>query len=110
MTLPSRQPLRCLQGVFMQRRSFFTLSAADGGQRVAIIDAADEITLSGSDLETSSKANFTAQIIEAGKVLVPGKLLVEITRSLPNKPITITLDGTRVLVTSGSAKFTLPTL
>jgi DNA polymerase-3 subunit beta len=35
---------------------------------------------------------------------------VEITRSLPNKPITITLDGTRVLVTSGSAKFTLPTL
>jgi len=29
---------------------------------------------------------------------------------LPNKPITITLDGSRVLVTSGAAKFTLPTL
>jgi DNA polymerase-3 subunit beta len=43
-------------------------------------------------------------------VLVPGKLLAEISRSLPNKPITITLDGSRVLVTSGSAKFTLPTL
>ena len=76
-----------------------------------VIDATgSNVELSGSDLETSSKANFPAQIVEAGKVLVPGKLLVEITRSLPNKPITITLDGTRVLVTSGSAKFTLPTL
>jgi len=76
-----------------------------------VIDATgSNVELSGSDLETSSKANFAAQTIEAGKVLVPGKLLVEITRSLPNKPITITLDGTRVLVTSGSAKFTLPTL
>lgn len=76
-----------------------------------VIDATgSNVELSGSDLETSSKANFTAQVIKAGKVLVPGKLLVEITRSLPNKPITITLVGTRVLVTSGSAKFTLPTL
>lgn len=69
-----------------------------------------EIYLSGSDLETSSKANFTADISEGGKVLVPGKLLAEISRSLPNKPVTIQLDGSRLLVTSGTAKFTLPTL
>ena len=76
-----------------------------------VIDATgDEVFLSGSDLETSSKAHFTADIVTKGKVLVPGKLLAEICRSLPNKPITIALDGTRVLVTSGSAKFTLPTL
>ena len=75
------------------------------------IDATtDEVLLSGSDLETSSKATFKADILEKGAVLVPGKLLAEISRSLPNKPITITLDGSRVLVTSGSAKFTLPTL
>ena len=75
------------------------------------IDATgDQVILSGSDLETSSKAHFTADIFEKGAVLVPGKLLAEISRSLPNKPITITLDGSRVLVTSGSAKFTLPTL
>ena len=75
------------------------------------IDATgDNVTLSGSDLETSSKANFTADIFEKGEVLVPGKLLAEIVRALPNKAITITLDGSRVLVTSGSAKFTLPTL
>ena len=76
-----------------------------------VIDATgDEVILSGSDLETSSKSSFKADIAQPGKVLVPGKLLAEISRSLPNKPITITLDGSRVLVTSGSAKFTLPTL
>lgn len=68
------------------------------------------ITLSGSDLETASRATTTADISNEGKVLVSGKLLVEISRALPNKPVSITLDGTRVLVTSGSSKFTLPIL
>ena len=76
-----------------------------------VIDATgNEVFLSASDLETASKAHFTAEVKEPGKVLVPGKLLAEISRSLPNKPITFVLDGTRVAVTSGSAKFTLPTL
>ncbi len=76
-----------------------------------VIDASgDQVHLSGSDLETASKALFKAEIKEKGKVLVPGRLLAEISRSLPNKPITIALEGSRVLVTSGSTKFTLPTL
>jgi len=76
-----------------------------------VIDASgDDVLLSASDLETASKSHFTAEIKEKGKVLVPGRLLAEICRSLPNKPITFALDGSRVLVTSGSAKFTLPTL
>ena len=75
-----------------------------------VIDVADEITLSGSDLETSAKAKFNAEISQKGKVLVPGKLLAEISRSLPAKPVTFNLEGSRVLVTAGSAKFTLPTL
>ena len=75
-----------------------------------VIDVADEITLSGSDLETSAKAKFKADISQKGKVLVPGKLLAEISRSLPAKPVTFNLEGSRVLVIAGSAKFTLPTL
>jgi len=75
-----------------------------------VIDVADEITLSGSDLETSAKAKLKAEITQKGKVLVPGRLLAEISRSLPAKPITFNLEGSRVLVTAGSAKFTLPTL
>ena len=76
-----------------------------------VIDASKgSITLSASDLETASRANTTADVSEEGKVLVSGKLLVEISRALPNKPVSITLDGTRVLVNSGSSKFTLPVL
>lgn len=77
---------------------------------IVINASGDEVLLSASDLETASKSHFTAEIKEKGKVLVPGRLLAEICRSLPNKPITFALDGSRVLVTSGSAKFTLPTL
>jgi len=75
-----------------------------------VIDASEEITLSGSDLETSAKAKFKAEVSQKGKVLVPGRLLAEISRSLPTKPISFILEGTRVLVSAGSAKFTLPTL
>ena len=75
-----------------------------------VIDVGDEITLSGSDLESSTKAVFKAQAEQKGKVLVPGKLLAEISRSLPAKAVTLKLEGTKVLVSAGSAKFTLPTL
>ena len=76
-----------------------------------VIDAdANKVVLSGSDLETASRATTEADVATPGKVLVPGKLLADISRSLPNKPVTIQLDGTRVLVNAGSAKFTLPIL
>jgi DNA polymerase-3 subunit beta len=76
-----------------------------------VIDAeGSKVALSGSDLETASRATTDAEIATPGKVLVPGKLLADISRSLPNKPVTIQLDGTRVLVNAGSAKFTLPVL
>ena len=76
-----------------------------------VIDAdGNKVVLSGSDLETASRATTDADVATPGKVLVPGKLLADISRSLPNKPVTIQLDGTRVLVNAGSAKFTLPIL
>ena len=75
-----------------------------------VINASEEVTLSGSDLETSAKAKFKAEVSQKGKVLVPGRLLAEISRSLPAKPISFVLEGSRVLVSAGSAKFTLPTL
>ena len=76
-----------------------------------VIEADNQkIVLSGSDLETASRATADAEVATPGKVLVPGKILADISRSLPNKPVTIQLDGTRVLVNAGSAKFTLPVL
>jgi DNA polymerase-3 subunit beta len=75
-----------------------------------VIDANTDVNLSASDLETSAQSSFKAEIKEKGRVLVPGRLLSEIARLLPNKPTTFTLEGNRVQVTSGSAKFALPTL
>jgi DNA polymerase-3 subunit beta len=75
-----------------------------------VIDAQKDVTLSASDLETSAKSSFNAEIKEPGRVLVPGRLLTEISKALPNKTVTFQLEGSRVLVTAGSAKFTLPTL
>ena len=75
-----------------------------------VINVSNEVTLSASDLETAAKSSFNADIKEKGKVLVPGRLLAEIARSLPNKPVSFILDNNRVLLTAGTAKFTLPTL
>ena len=49
-------------------------------------------------------------VAEAGAVLVPGRLLADITRSLPGQPVELATDGTRVQLACGSARFTLPTL
>jgi len=68
------------------------------------------VHLAGYDLETSAKAKIDADVKEEGRVLVSGRLLSDIAKSLPNKPVTISLDGNRVSVVSGSAKFALPTL
>jgi DNA polymerase-3 subunit beta len=47
---------------------------------------------------------------EEGTILVSGRLLAEITRSLPARPVQITADGTRATLTCGSATFTLLTM
>ena len=75
-----------------------------------VINVDDEIKFTSSNLETTTEAVINADILEKGRVLVPGRLLADIARSLPDKPITFALDGTKVLVNAGSAKFQLPTL
>jgi DNA polymerase-3 subunit beta len=68
------------------------------------------LELSGFDYEVSAQAQLEATVSEAGSILVPGRLLAEITRSLPPQPIDLATDGSRVVLSCGSARFTLPTL
>lgn len=72
--------------------------------------AADQLTLSGFDYETSTRATLPADVSNDGRALVSGRLLAEIVKSLPAKPVDVTLDGTRVHVVCGNAKFSLQTL
>lgn len=73
-----------------------------------LLDAStDGLTLSAFDYEVSAKVTVDAQVDEPGQVLVLGRLLAEISRSLPNKPVSITADEHKVELTCGSSRFSL---
>ncbi|HEV3379599.1 MAG TPA: DNA polymerase III subunit beta [Trebonia sp.] len=74
------------------------------------LDAADELTLSTFDYEVSAQGSIAVTADEAGTVLVPGRMLAEIVRSLPARPVDLSTDGTRMTVKCGSATFTLTML
>src|ERR1700687_72434 len=89
-SLPSRPVLPVLSGLLLQ-------AAADG------------LTLSCFDYEVSARISIDADVTEPGTVLVPGRLLAEITRSLPGHPIEVD-DKDDVTLTCGPASFNLVTL
>ena len=70
----------------------------------------DEVTLSSFDSTTSAQVTMAAEVTDEGTVLVSGRLLNEIARSLPNKPVEMVADHTQVELTCGSARFSLQTL
>ncbi len=68
------------------------------------------LVLSTFDYETSCRATLTAEVSDEGSALVSGRLLADICRSLPAKPIDVMIDGARVSLTCGSARFSLQTM
>ncbi len=89
--LPSRPTVPVLAGVL--------LTGSDEG-----------LTVSGFDYEVSAEVQIAAEIASPGSVLVSGRLLSDIVRSLPAKPVDVSVEGTRVSLTCGSARFSLPTM
>src|SRR6266567_915931 len=74
------------------------------------LDAAEWLTLSCFDYELSATTRLPADIAEPGSALVPGRLLAEITRSLPGQPAEFRSDGDEVTLSCGSAEFALVSL
>jgi DNA polymerase III subunit beta len=74
------------------------------------LQAAEALTLSSFDYDVSAQARVPVEAEEEGEALVSGRLLAEITRSLPARPVEITTDGARATLTCGSATFTLLTM
>jgi DNA polymerase-3 subunit beta len=93
-SLPSRPPVPVLGGVLL-----------DAGS-----DGEDSLTVSGFDYEVSATVDIPATVAASGRTLVSGRLLADITKSLPNQPVEIAVDGARVSITCGSARFSLPTM
>ncbi|MGP3941277.1 DNA polymerase III subunit beta [Streptomyces sp. 6N106] len=90
-SLPARPPVPVLAGILMK--------AEEGA-----------LSLSGFDYEVSARVSVEADIEDDGTVLVSGRLLADICRALPNRPVEISSDGVRVTVVCGSSRFTLHTL
>jgi DNA polymerase-3 subunit beta len=72
--------------------------------------AGADLTLSSFDYDVSAQATVEVTTQEEGSVLVSGRLLAEISRSLPARPVQISSDGGRAVLTCGSATFNLLTM
>lgn len=102
-SLPSRPPVPVLGGILLEV-------------------VGSTLTVSGFDYEVSTRATVSVDSLGglddpddadepvAERVLVSGRLLAEITRALPAKPVDVAVDGARVSIIGGSARFTLPTM
>jgi DNA polymerase-3 subunit beta len=77
---------------------------------VLLTGSDDGLLVSGFDYEVSAEAWLAAEIVSPGRVLVSGRLLSDITRALPDKPVDVAVDGTQVSLRCGSAKFSLPVM
>jgi len=71
------------------------------------VQAGAELVLSSFDYDVSAQASLPVSAEEEGDVLVSGRLLSEITRSLPPRQVEFRTEGSRTIVTCGSAQFSL---
>ena len=90
-SLPSRPSVPVLAGVMLR--------VTDG-----------RLEVSGFDYEVSSQVSVEVQADADGAALVSGRLLAEITKALPAKPVDIAAVGAHLELVCGSARFTLPTM
>ncbi|MFI5693658.1 DNA polymerase III subunit beta [Kribbella sp. NPDC051586] len=76
-----------------------------------VVEAADgQVTLSGFDYESSARVSVPAEVADEGRVLVSGRLLSDICRSMPRDSVDLSGEAARVQVSSGAARFVLHTL
>jgi DNA polymerase-3 subunit beta len=70
----------------------------------------DALVLSAFDYETSARASVPVTVSAEGRAVVSGRLLADIARSLPPRPVEIALEGVKAVLTCGKARFSLPTM
>lgn len=91
----------------------FAVKLLSGRNSLAILSGvlieatADGVVLSSFDYEVSTTTTIAATVEEPGKVLILGRLLADIASRLPNAPVTISTNDSKVLVSCGSSEFTL---
>ncbi|MET9620432.1 DNA polymerase III subunit beta [Streptomyces sp. NPDC006464] len=89
--LPARSPVPVLGGLLLE--------AADGGLRI-----------SGRDYEASARIELAADTERDGRALVLGRRLLDICKVLPRGTVECAIEGARLSVTGGGARFGLSLL
>ncbi len=89
--LPPRPAVPVLAGLLLE---------TDGGT----------LSVSGFDYEVSTQVTIEVHTGSAGRALVSGRLLADIAKALPPHPVDVAVEGARVTIACGTARFTLPTM
>lgn len=90
--LPQRPSVPVLTGVLLT-------AEADGTVRLSVFD-----------YEVSYRTEIAAEVEVPGTFLVSGRLLADISKALPQQPVTLELSGGKVDLTCGSSRFSLMTM
>ena len=80
------------------------------GMRLEVFADGASLHLSGFDYEVSARASVEVDAEETGSALVPGRLIAEIVRNLPEGTVYLESEGSKLFLTGGTARFTLITM
>ena len=92
-------PLQSVIGVVERRQTMPVLA------NVLLAARDNHLNVTGTDLEVELVATSTASVQQPGDITVPGRKLLDIFRSLPDKAsVTLSTDGERVSVRAGRSR------
>jgi len=99
------QPLQSVIGVVERRQTMPVLA------NVLLTARDNRLSITGTDLEVELVASTQVNVQQSGDITVPGRKLLDIFRSLPEKTsVTLTTDGERISLRGGRSRFTLSSL
>jgi DNA polymerase-3 subunit beta len=98
-------PLQSVIGVVERKQTMPVLA------NVLLAVKGNRLSVTGTDLEVELVASGEVSVAQPGEITVPGRKLLDIAKSLPEKSsVTVTIDGEKLKVTAGRSRFTLSTL
>jgi DNA polymerase-3 subunit beta len=99
-----------VQRLAIVARGVSTRTAVQILSGVQLIAEGDTLSLAATDMELSLRTSLPAQVAGAGSVVVPGRLLAELSRLLPEGDVELAAAEDGVLrVACGTASYTLHT-
>ncbi len=98
-------PLQSVIGVVERRQTMPVLA------NVLLAARDNKLSVTGTDLEVELVATCAVSVQQPGDITVPGRKLLDIFRSLPEKvSVMLSTEGERVSVRAGRSRFTLSSL